>query len=120
MKVAIATSGSDPSAPLDPRFGRASGFLVQDLENDSFSMLDNSINLNAAQGAGIQTAQNIINSGAKAVIAAHFGPKAFQVLQAGGVAMFTSTAATVAEALEEYKTGALRSAANADVSGHWG
>ena len=77
MKIAFSTSGSDLSAPLDSRFGRAPKFLVYDLDNASFEVIDNQQNLNAAQGAGIQSAEDVARSGAKALVSGHCGPNAF-------------------------------------------
>ena len=119
MKIAFSTSGSDLSAPLDSRFGRAPKFLVYDLDNADFEVIDNQQNLHAAQGAGIQSAETVIRSGAKALLSGHCGPKAFRVLAAAGVKVYTSEAATVAEALEQFKAGKLEEAGNADVEGHW-
>ena len=83
MKIAITTSGNDLNAPLDSRFGRAPKFLIYDLEAKTFEIIDNEQNLNAAQGAGIQSAQNIARLGAKALVTGHCGPKAFRVLGSG-------------------------------------
>lgn len=94
MNVAVTTSGRDLSAPLDPRFGRAAGFLVVDTETGEITYESNEQNLNAPQGAGIQTAQNVGATGAKAVISGHCGPKAFRILSASGIAVYPCSAAT--------------------------
>ena len=119
MKIAISTSGNDLSAPLDTRFGRAARFLVYDTESKTFELEDNEQNLNAAQGAGIQAAQNAASTGAKAVISGHFGPKAFRVLNASNIAMHTATATTVQEALNQFLANELPPLTSADVEGHW-
>lgn len=119
MKIAFSTSGSDLSAPLDSRFGRAPKFLVYDLESESFEVIDNQQNLNAAQGAGIQSAEAVARSGAKALVSGHCGPNAFRVLAAAGVKVYSSDAPTVAAALEKFKAGELKEAGGADVQGHW-
>jgi predicted Fe-Mo cluster-binding NifX family protein len=119
MKIALSTSGSDLSAALDTRFGRAPKFLVLNLENGEFEIIDNQQNLNAAQGAGIQSAETVIRSGAKALVSGHCGPKAFRVLSSAGVKVYNSDAATVAEAVEQFKQGKLKEAGGADVQGHW-
>jgi predicted Fe-Mo cluster-binding NifX family protein len=59
MKVAFTTSGNDLNAPLDSRFGRAPKFLVYDLDSETFEVVDNQQNLNAAQGAGMQPAETV-------------------------------------------------------------
>jgi predicted Fe-Mo cluster-binding NifX family protein len=119
MKIAITTSGKDLNAPLDGRFGRAPLFLIYDLEAKTFVIIDNEQNLNAAQGAGIQSAQNITRLGVKALVTGHCGPKAFRVLQAAGIKIYNTSAATVSEALDLYIAGKLTEAASADVEGHW-
>ena len=120
MKVTITSQGNGLDSPVDPRFGRAKFFIVADSETDEFSAVDNVQNLNAAQGAGIQAGRTVVGLGAEAVITGHVGPKAFATLQAGGVAVYSGATGTVAEALEQFKAGALQQAENADVEGHWG
>ena len=119
MKIAITTSGSNLNAPLDSRFGRSPKFLVYDQDNGSFEIIDNQQNLNATQGAGIQSAETVVRSGAKVLVSGHCGPKAFRVLAAAGVKVYTSDAPTVAAALETFKAGKLKEAGSADVEGHW-
>jgi len=119
MKVAFTTSGEDLKSPLDSRFGRAAKFLIYDLDSKTFEVVDNQQNLNAAQGAGIQSAETVARLGAKALVTGHCGPKAFRVLSAAGIKIFNTSAPTVAEALEEYRAGKLVQAASADVESHW-
>ena len=119
MKIVFTTSGSQLDSALDPRFGRAAGFLVYDLDSDTFDVVDNQQNLNAAQGAGIQAAETVSRLGAQHLVTGHCGPKAFRVLRAAGIKVFTCTATTVAEALEQYRSGTLIEASGADVEGHW-
>ncbi|MCD4708071.1 MAG: NifB/NifX family molybdenum-iron cluster-binding protein [Candidatus Sabulitectum sp.] len=119
MKIAIASSGNTLESPVDGRFGRAPGFIVYDTDNDTFTIADNRQNLNAAQGAGIQAAQNVAETGAGAVIAPNFGPKAFSVLKAAGIKALISNAATVQDVIDEYKSGKLSESSSANVQGHW-
>ena len=119
MKIAFTTSGEDLKSPLDSRFGRAAKFLIYDLDSKTFEVVDNAKNLNAAQGAGIQSAETVARLGAKALVTGHCGPKAFRVLSAAGIKIFNTGASTVAEALEEYRAGKLVQANSADVESHW-
>ena len=119
MKIAFSTSGADLNAPLDSRFGRAAKFLVYDTVTAAFVMIDNQQNLNAAQGAGIQSAQTVAAGGAEALVTGHCGPKAFRVLAAANIKVYTSDAPTVAAALELYREGTLNESVAADVEGHW-
>ena len=119
MKVAFSTSGTDSFAPLDKRFGRAPKFLVYDTEIEVFTLVDNTQNLNAAQGAGIQSAQNVAESGAQALVSGHCGPKAFKVLSTAGIKVYPCEAPTVNEALKQFLAGELVESKAADVEGHW-
>ena len=119
MKIVISAAGETLDSLIDRRFGRAAYFILYDQDSQSFEVTDNSPNLNAVQGAGIQAAETVVRLGAEALISGHCGPKAFRVLAAAGVAVYTTEADTVGEALEAFKAGKLTQAASADVEGHW-
>ncbi len=119
MKLAISSSGSALDAAVDQRFGRAESFIIYDTDTGAFKVIDNEQNLNAAQGAGIQSAQHVVNAGAEALITGHTGPKAFKVLQAGKIAIYLTGPATVSGAIEAWKAGTLEQITSADVEGHW-
>ncbi len=119
MKIAFSTSGEDLNAPLDARFGRAPKFLIYDLEADTFTVIDNRKTMDAAQGAGIQSAETVARTGVKAIVTGNCGPKAFRVLSAAGIRIFNTAAATVREALDLYRAGRLKEADSANVEGHW-
>ena len=119
MKLAFTTLGENLNSPLDPSFGRARNFLVYDLQTQAIEIISNAQNLQAAQGAGIQAAQTIAKAGAKVLITGHCGPKAFRVLEAAGIKVFNTDAATIAEALTRYHAGSLSEAKTANVEGHW-
>lgn len=119
MKIAFTSSGQTLDAPMDTRFGRAAGFIIYDTDSDTFEAVDNEQVRNSAQGAGIQAAEAIIRRGANCLVTGHCGPNAFRALSAAGVRVYTTCAATVAEALEAYRAGALATMKSADVEGHW-
>jgi len=120
LKIAITSTGKDMEANVDPRFGRARYLILYDTEKKSFTALDNSEGVNAAQGAGIQAGQNVANAGAAALITGNCGPKAFNVLKSAGVQVYIGAAGTVKEALEAYNAGTLSPADSPNVQGHWG
>jgi predicted Fe-Mo cluster-binding NifX family protein len=119
MKIAFTTDKEDLNAKLDPRFGRSAGFLIIDTETKEHCFIDNNQNLNAAQGAGIQAAQAVLETDAEAVVTGHCGPKAFRVLTAGEVTVYACKAETVSDALDKYSNGELKPLETADVEGHW-
>jgi predicted Fe-Mo cluster-binding NifX family protein len=120
MKVALSTSGKDLQSPLDPRFGRAPRFIVCDLDTETFTTIDNEPNLNAVQGAGVQSAETVARTGADCLVTGHCGPKAFRVLAAAGVKVYTVEATTVKAALDGFRSGRLTEITVADVESHWG
>ena len=119
MKIVVTAQGKTLDSIVDPRFGRAKYFVVCDLDSDKYEIKDNTQNLNAAQGAGIQAAQNVVETGAEVVITGHCGPKAFRVLSEGNIKIAVGASGTVAEAVQSYKDGKLQFADSANVQGHW-
>jgi predicted Fe-Mo cluster-binding NifX family protein len=119
MKIAITAQTNDMSGVVDLRFGRAKWLLVVDTETGDFEAHDNVQNLNAAQGAGIQTGQNIVNLGVEAVITGNVGPNAFKTLTAGDVKIYLAQKQTIEQAIKAFKAGELKEVDNANVEGHW-
>ena len=110
MKVAIAASGEDLNSPVDRVFGRARYFVITDPEETIVEVLENSQNVNAAQGAGIQSARQIANKSVDVVLTGNIGPNAFRALEAGSIRVFQfgSDTLTVRDALAAWKEGRLQ------------
>jgi predicted Fe-Mo cluster-binding NifX family protein len=119
MKLVITSEGESPQSSVDPRFGRAKFFVVMDTETQEVTAIQNTVNLNATQGAGIQAGKTIVELGIKSLITGHVGPKAFATLQAGNVEVYTGATGTVADAVAQLKNGQLKKVSSADVEGHW-
>lgn len=120
MRVAVSSQAQSLDGPLDQRFGRARFFVVFDTETGESEWRDNQVNLNAAQGAGIQSARNVAALGVDAVVTGHIGPNAFRALSAAGVGVYVGAEGTVAQALAALGRGELALASAPDVEGHWG
>jgi predicted Fe-Mo cluster-binding NifX family protein len=119
MRVAVTSQGPDLNSPVDPRFGRARYFLVVDTDSGEFTAHDNTTNLNAVQGAGIQAGRAVVDLNVGAVLTGHVGPKAFATLEAGGIKAYPGASGTVKEAVEAFKAGRLQHTDKANVEGHW-
>ncbi|MBU4459695.1 MAG: hypothetical protein KJ579_03930 [Verrucomicrobia bacterium] len=119
MKIAITATGAEMTSGVDPRFGRAKYFMVVDTETNAVASHDNVQNLNAAQGAGIQSAETVARLGARGVVTGHVGPKAFRVLNAAGIKVYLAGDGTVADAVRRFKSGELPEVDSANVEGHW-
>jgi len=118
MKIAVTSRGQDVASQVDPSFGRAAYFVLVDAETGEATAHDNSQNLNAVQGAGIQAGRNVVELGAEAVLTGNVGPNAFRTLSAADVKIFVGAEGTVGEAIEDFKAGKLQAADQATVEGH--
>jgi predicted Fe-Mo cluster-binding NifX family protein len=119
MKLAVTSQEDSLQSPLDPHIGRTKYLIVVNTESGGFSTVDNAVNLNAAQGAGIQAGKRVAEVGVNSLITGHVGPKAFSTLQAAGMVMYPNASGTVADAIEQVKAGRLVAAARAHGEGHW-
>lgn len=105
-KVAVTSEGPAMSDRVDPRFGRAGGFVVVDVESMAQAYVDNGASQAMSRGAGIQAAENIVNAGAGVLLTGYVGPKAFAALKAAGVKIGQNLDnMTVAEAVDLYRAG---------------
>jgi predicted Fe-Mo cluster-binding NifX family protein len=119
MKIALTSVDGTMEGMVDERFGRARKLILYDLNTDAAEVVENSPQMNLAQGAGIQAAQNVVSTGARAVISGHLGPKAFYVLQTAGVEVYSAPNMTAGQAIKWYKERMFTKLAGADVQGHW-
>jgi len=119
MKIALTSTGDTLDSLMDERFGRARKIIVYDLDYGSFEVIDNSSNLSAFQGAGIETARKVVEARVKAVISGHFGPNAVRALQAAGVEIYQALGISVGEAIERFKEGKLQRLYGPDKGPHW-
>jgi predicted Fe-Mo cluster-binding NifX family protein len=120
MKIAITSYGEDLASRADRSFGRAKWFILVDTETGAFEAHSNEQNVNAAQGAGIQAAQNVANLGAEAVLTGNVGPNAFRTLNAAAIRIFIIKGdMTVEQALAEWKEEKLQETTESTIEGHW-
>jgi len=120
MKIAICSQSNNVQSNVDPRFGRAAFFAVYDDAAKEWEFIENSQNLQAAQGAGIQAAQAMIDTGVNVLLASNVGPKAMAALAANDIAVFNAAGGTPLEqAVTEYNSGHLNQMQQANVEGHW-
>jgi predicted Fe-Mo cluster-binding NifX family protein len=119
MILAISSQGPTLESMVDPRFGRAPYFIIYDTETDDFKAVNNSENVNAMQGAGVQASQAVVSHKPDIVISGNFGPKAFQVLNSSGAKTALWSEGKVSEAIELARTNQLEFTHSANVEGHW-
>lgn len=119
MRIAVSSQGTDLSSRVDPRFGRASQFVVFDTETGDLEVSSNEQSVNSAQGAGIQAAENVARMNVDMVVSGNFGPKAFRALEAAGIKAAIWAEGTVGEAVELARNNKLKICEKANVEGHW-
>ena len=119
MKIAVTATGNELSSNIDPRFGRASQFLVIDTDANTLDLVQNKPNLDLPQGAGIQVAQNLVSHQVDVLITGNCGPKAFKVLNAAGIKIIIGAKGRIEEIIHQYNDGVLEYANSANVEGHW-
>ena len=119
MRMAFSTQGMDLDAEVDSRFGRTPRFLLVDTETMRFDVIENKQSLDLPQGAGIQSAQNVLPHKPDVVLTGNCGPKAFRVLQAAGIKVVVGVKGKIADAIKDYVNGEYTPAAQANVEGHW-
>ncbi|HJA79894.1 MAG TPA: DUF134 domain-containing protein [Candidatus Desulfovibrio intestinavium] len=107
-KIAISSEGPTLEDVVDPRFGRAGGFVVVELPDMSVSYIDNGVSQTMSMGAGIETAERMARAGVEVVLSGYVGPKAFEALTAAGIKICQNVEGiSVGEAVERYRKGEL-------------
>ena len=106
MKIAVTALESGLEAKIDPRFGRAHWIAIVDPETGSAEFLDNTAGMEATGGAGVQTANLVLGTGAEILVTGHVGPKAAQALS-NRIKIVEESTGTVAAAVERIRKGDL-------------
>jgi predicted Fe-Mo cluster-binding NifX family protein len=119
MKIAVTSKGKDLDSEVDPRFGRAAYILIVDTDSFAFEALDNSDNVNAFKGAGIQAAVMVSDKGAEVLLTGFCGPNAFKTVNAAKIKVVNDVSGTVRDAVNAFKDGKFKFADQANVEGHW-
>lgn len=108
-KIAVTSEGPTLQDQVDPRFGRAAGFVVVDLDTMETRYVDNGASQAMAHGAGIQAAEAVSAAGAQIVLTGFVGPKAFAALAAAGIKVGQDLGGlTVGQAVERYQAGQVK------------
>jgi len=106
MKVAVCAQDGSLDAAVDQRFGRCPCLMLVDTENMQWEAVPNP-GANSSGGAGIQTAQFLVDRRVEAVLVGRIGPKAMSVFQRAGIRVYGDIAGTVRETIDMYRRGVL-------------
>lgn len=105
-KIAVSSEGPSLDDMVDPRFGRAGGFVLVDVDDMTTEYLDNGASQTLPQGAGIETAERMSAAGVEVVLSGYVGPKAFEALRAAGIKVCQNLdGITVGEAVRRFRSG---------------
>ncbi len=102
MLIAVSANSSNMDDQLEPRFGRAAGFIIYDVDSAQSRFIENYENSQLAQGAGLQTSQMLAEQGVSVIISGTFGPKAVEALEIGGISMISVSGGTVREVIDNF------------------
>jgi predicted Fe-Mo cluster-binding NifX family protein len=106
MKIAIPVDNSTLNGEVSVSFGRASYFLIYDLEtNESEFVLNKAAN--SQGGAGIKAAQQIVDLGARALITPRLGENAADIILKAGIKIKKALALSVENNIQAFANNEL-------------
>ena len=105
MKIAVSAVEGKTTSQVEPRFGRSRWFLVFDSETGEHQVIDNSEAADSTSGAGVATAQRIVDSGVECVVTGRVGPNAGRVLEHAGVRVVDGATGTVQDVADKAAQG---------------
>ena len=106
MRIAITATGNNLDSMLDPRFGRAQFILVVDADGSLIEAIDNSENVAAMGGAGIQAAKLLAERKVDVLLTGRCGPNAVETLNAAGIRFEEVQPGVVKEIVDRFNRGA--------------
>jgi len=121
MKICFTANNKTLDAKIDPRFGRCQYLVFVDSTKEKIIKAIDNTQKDVWHGAGIATAQKVVNEDAKVVITGNIGPNAFAALQSAGIKIIAGISdLTLKQALEKFKNNDLEKIQNPSVNGHFG
>lgn len=102
MKICVTSTGNKKSSEIDLRFGRCSYFAIFDDTSENLEFISNP-GINSVQGAGITSAQEIIDKKTDIVLTGNIGPNAMKLLKGSDVKVFSLDGGSVEEAISSFK-----------------
>jgi predicted Fe-Mo cluster-binding NifX family protein len=119
MRIAVTSKGRDLDSSIDSRFGRAKYILILDESGTVLEAVDNSQNINAMRGAGIQAAKALADRKVDVLVTGYCGPNAFRALSAAGIKIVVEQSGSVRAALDGLNRNEAEFADQPNVEAHW-
>jgi len=102
MKVAFCVKEPHPDTQSDERFGRCPFYAVVDTESSTITFLPNAAA--GENGAGVKAARALIKEGVDCVVVSSIGPKAFEILEKAGIAVYSGSEADLPALIEGFNS----------------
>lgn len=106
VKIAIPVVDNIVETKISPNFGRATYFLIYDVETKEITFIDNT-SAASQGGAGIKAAQVIVDSGAEILITPRAGENAAEVIQSAGIKIYKTLNDSVQDNIDAFIEGKL-------------
>ncbi|MHA1974076.1 MAG: NifB/NifX family molybdenum-iron cluster-binding protein [Candidatus Hodarchaeales archaeon] len=120
MIIGLPSNGERLSDTLASAFGRCPFIIVYDSDNQKIVNSFFNESQSASGGAGIQTAQSLVNNHVEVVIAPQMGPNAWNVIKQAGIKTYTGFHGTIQDNIDKLLKGQLSEMTVARGSGHGG
>lgn len=117
MRIAVTSQGPNAASKVEPRFARARFFVMFDTETRVFTSYENTPGLREVPYQGVQAAEELLGLGVDGVITGSIGGKAFAMLLASSVVVYTGASGTVMDAIDQYEAGRVRCAIKPSLQG---
>ena len=103
MKIAISSIGSSLSSNIADAFGRCPYFIIVEIEDGKITKTEVLKNESESQlsGAGISTAQLMVDQKVETVIAKNIGPKAADILNKFNIKVYNASG-SIKEAVDSF------------------
>jgi len=99
---------------VSPRFGSCEYFVIVDSDELESESIKNS-NMGAMRKAGVKSSKMLADRKVQVILTGNVGPNAFQALSNAGIQIMTGVTGTVREAIDQFNSGQLQSASEANV-----
>ena len=106
MNIAVAIQKPEIHSAVSDSFGKSEYFLFYNNKSKTEQIIRNPF-LGTLGGAGIQTAQLLIEKNADAAIVNHIGWNAFRILNSAGIEVYHFEAGTAEDAIKNLTEGNL-------------
>jgi predicted Fe-Mo cluster-binding NifX family protein len=101
MIIAVSSTDGDHKSEFNPRFGRASFFVLYDTDSNIWKKVQNPAR-NARGGSGVQVVQVLAEQDVGVVISGRYGPNAITAIQQAGMLAYRGDEGTPAELVAKY------------------